>query len=593
MGDLHVALLGRSGEVGDGFGQGYSVSRVATFDEPTADELDTPDCVVIDADSLEIHVREAVEVATGRWPSASVVVGGSGIDEEGINEALGAGADQYLRGNLLEKTDVLESRIDRAVSSSNAENATDLPQYRTVLETIPEGVFVLDRDGTIVDANETAAELYNVDYDEFLGRPIMDLFVEGRLEREDLEAFSSIVQDLMTDESDEEFVAHEHPAYPTPDEERTYESRIALRPYDDQFRGTIGVVRDVTEQRERVRELERAEAIIDALPNMVFAVNDEGEFYYWNDRASEVTDLPESYSGENVRAENIMDDEGLFRYVEELRAVLSEETDRTRGTFEYRLRSFDGREVPIRAHFTPLFDESGELLGTAGIGRDISEQQRRKRRLTVLNRVLRHNLRNEIAKITGYADLIETTTDDEEVGEYAAGIDEVAMGLTEMAQHARRLQEVIRADISEDTTVDLSGLVSSVADGLAGEYPDAEIEYSVSGDCRVEGTEDLELAIREVLENAVVHNDAEAPSVEVSVGRQDGEVRVRVRDDGPGIPDQEQAIIVGNGDVTPLQHGSGLGLWVVKWVVDLFDGEVDIVNLAPHGSMVELRLRGA
>ena len=48
---------------------------------------------------------------------------------------------------------------------------------------------------------------------------------------------------------------------------------------------------------------------------------------------------------------------------------------------------------------------------------------------------------------------------------------------------------------------------------------------------------------------------------------------VTVRDRGPGVPDHELAVIR-DGDESALEHGSGLGLWIVQWGVTATGGEI-------------------
>lgn len=62
-----------------------------------------------------------------------------------------------------------------------------------------------------------------------------------------------------------------------------------------------------------------------------------------------------------------------------------------------------------------------------------------------------------------------------------------------------------------------------------------------------------------------------------------------IADNGPGIPDQEQKTIK-LGEETPLQHGTGLGLWIVYWTVSLFGGEVTLEDNSPRGTRVILSL---
>ena len=62
-----------------------------------------------------------------------------------------------------------------------------------------------------------------------------------------------------------------------------------------------------------------------------------------------------------------------------------------------------------------------------------------------------------------------------------------------------------------------------------------------------------------------------------------------VEDDGPGIPDHEVAAIE-SGRETALEHGSGLGLWVIEWSASVLGATVTYANRTPRGTRVTIRL---
>lgn len=99
-------------------------------------------------------------------------------------------------------------------------------------------------------------------------------------------------------------------------------------------------------------------------------------------------------------------------------------------------------------------------------------------------------------------------------------------------------------------------------------------------------------ALSQIVENAIIHNDSDMPSVELWVANapKDGWVDIHIEDDGPGIPQNEIELIMGETEITQLQHGSGIGLWVSRWLVETFDGEL-LVESGADGSVVTLRLR--
>jgi signal transduction histidine kinase len=96
------------------------------------------------------------------------------------------------------------------------------------------------------------------------------------------------------------------------------------------------------------------------------------------------------------------------------------------------------------------------------------------------------------------------------------------------------------------------------------------------------------VVLDELLRNGVVHNDHERPTVEVTVAADAETVRIAVSDDGPGLPPVERRILTGSIVETATQHGSGLGLWLVSWLVGSVDGDVTASTV--EGTTVTLTL---
>ncbi|MFC6726882.1 ATP-binding protein, partial [Halobium palmae] len=62
----------------------------------------------------------------------------------------------------------------------------------------------------------------------------------------------------------------------------------------------------------------------------------------------------------------------------------------------------------------------------------------------------------------------------------------------------------------------------------------------------------------------------------VSAAVGDDAVELAVRDNGPGIPEMERSVVAGDSEISQLNHGQGLGLWVVKWITNAYDGAFDV-----------------
>ena len=79
--------------------------------------------------------------------------------------------------------------------------------------------------------------------------------------------------------------------------------------------------------------------------------------------------------------------------------------------------------------------------------------------------------------------------------------------------------------------------------------------------------------------------DGDSITVEVD----DEFAAVTISDNGPGIPPEEWAVVTGDTEISQLEHGSGLGLWLVRWVTEGYGGELTYHEREP-GSTISIRL---
>ncbi len=288
---------------------------------------------------------------------------------------------------------------------------------------------------------------------------------------------------------------------------------------------------------------------------------------------------------------------------------------------EYRYQSADGSWLWLEsgAAYHPDTPVDGFVVNS----REITARTENRQQAAVLNRVLRHNLRNELTAILGFADRLvaaterdETTSDgtatdgDETTSDGTAtdGDETAADGRAtdaelDLAATARRLYESARdlrdvasyasllSDIFESHHVrqqrhDVVTLLDGVAADVRAEYPEAVVELAVPAAAFVTAAPRLDIAVRQLVENAVEHSDAETPRAVVSV-EQSGGTTLTVADNGPGIPEQERATLL-EGEERPLQHGSGVGLWLVNWIVTRSGGRITFCENDPRGSRVRL-----
>jgi PAS domain S-box-containing protein len=329
-------------------------------------------------------------------------------------------------------------------------------------------------------------------------------------------------------------------------------------------------------------------SIVDAAPLALVGLLADGTVSSWNDAATDLFGWRES--------------EVLGRSVpfltDDSRPEWRTLQDRVRNgevvtDAALRLRTVDGALVDVSAAAAPLDD--ADPPGMVAAFADETTRREREQRLEVLNRVLRHNVRNDLTVVLSYADHILEATDDDEVRSMAEGIRSVGEGLHDLSENARAVERVVEGWHPLQMT-DVAAVVAEEAAAIRERFPDAEVRVDAPDRELAYAIDGLSTAVQNLLENAVVHTDADAPRVECRVEttrEADGRwVAVTVADDGPGIPEQERAVLL-EGTESDLQHGSGLGLWLVNWIVERSNGELRFDESDLGGASVTIRLRRA
>lgn len=241
----------------------------------------------------------------------------------------------------------------------------------------------------------------------------------------------------------------------------------------------------------------------------------------------------------------------------------------------------------IRSQTTHATDDSGRELGRTIVFHDITDERQRQQRIQVLNRVLRHNLRNDLNAVNGYAGLAEESDDP---SEYLLQIQDTAADLISIGEKAREIENIV-AEERQSRAKNLEETLEQAVDEVETELQDCQISiHKPLPDTQVNGSVLLSV-VRELVENACRHNDAEQPVVEIQSEVTDGEypLNIQVSDNGPGIPDHELAPLL-EGTETALEHGSGLGLWLIHWGVTHLNGEIEFEPDEPRGTIATLHL---
>ena len=300
-------------------------------------------------------------------------------------------------------------------------------------------------------------------------------------------------------------------------------------------------------------------------------------------------------------------DEYAAKAVTALRAVLA--GDRAEFTMEYPCHApdaeqwflmwaagfeSDGRRYAVVAHF----DVTDRVSVERALADQQSELTRQRDHLALLNQLVRHDIRNDIQLVLSHAELLADAVPDDQ-RDHVDRVLRQATHIVDLTEAVRDLSAVIVEDSDPDlAAVNLGAVVQAEADKLRSAYGSTGRTVTVTGtetlpfDTEVLANEMLSSVVGNLLSNAVVHNDSETPHIDISVDHSPDRVAVTVADDGPGIPRARRERIFDRDEMALDSPGTGLGLYLVDRLVDLYDGSVRVgeSHLGGAAFTVELQL---
>ncbi|WP_435364390.1 PAS domain S-box protein [Haloarchaeobius sp. DYHT-AS-18] len=504
-----------------------------------------------------------------------------------------------------------------------------LRQYERAIEGAHDLIAAVDTEYAYIFANERYRDFHGLDQTELTQATLDDVLGADAFERVE----PHVEQALAGDIASNRVTRSSHGAdtktfdinyYPLADEAGTVE-------------GVVATMREITDLVEQEQELMRNRSLLTQTERLGeiggWELDVEGETLRWTHGARRLHDVPDRYEPDL--------EEAIEYYHRDDRDMVenSIENCREEGVaydIEVRLVTDDARTRWVNITGDRIQRDGRTIL--RGAIKDITARKQREQQLMVLNRVLRHNLRNDLTTVKGYAELIqEELTDIEELGTTGEGHSpaEIVGRVSEMGSLSTSLQaelsEIQRlldrvASLPTETTLEGTELIKESLESLLDisekvrtverssdedqileavtvrplleelvapyrdKFPDATIQIE-GDDASIRGNKAaLRRIVNELLENALNHADQDSPTVTLRVRTATSKMVVLcVEDTGPGIPEMERQTLE-EGEETALMHGSGIGLWLVNWLVTRLGGTVDIESNDPRGATVSVRL---
>jgi PAS domain S-box-containing protein len=501
-----------------------------------------------------------------------------------------------IKGGEERQLEVSAATLEESEQSSVILSARDITERRAyerelelksqAMDEAPVGITITDpdqEDNPMVYVNEGFESLTGYSGEEALGRNCR--FLQGEATREE-----PVAEMRKAVEKDE----------PVSVELRNYRkdgsqfwNRVSIAPVRDEA-GTVtnyvGFQEDVSERKEREQDLQLFKKAVENAGHAVFITDREGTIEYVNPMFEDRSGYTR---GEAVgRTPSILksgkQDEEFYERM--WRSILAG----ARWDSQLTNRRKNGELYEVEQTITPISNAAGEITHFVAIESDVTNRRLHEQQLDVLNRVLRHNLRNETNVLSGHATILRDALDDEELQTHARVIEKRTATLSNLSEKASTVRSLFDDASPIGTGCDITQLLAEVIDEFSDTYPDTTLSINTPNSIHARADSRLKTALAEILENAIVHNDQPAPEITVTIRSSNrdrtGEwIEIVIADNGPGIPEHEQKTIE-KAEETPLQHGTGLGLWIAYWSVSLLGGEVSLKDDSPQGTRVILSL---
>ncbi len=354
--------------------------EVATSVEQAVEILadESVDCALC-ADCDGQRCLDAVRTIRGEDPAVPIVAFVGDRDQSFVETMLDAGASDIVQSTPAEASPLLvRRRIDGVVEPSNRGiNQRTTERYETILNTAVDPIYQLDTAGNIVAVNDAAVEFLGYDRAALVGSDVSLV-----MDDDDVARGQEFIKSGLTDGNQE--VQTLETEIQTSDGERVpCEIHIAVLEMDDEFEGTVGIIRDVSGRRERERQLRERDEFLEQISNSVNDVvwvstpgKDEIEFVntayedIWGRSTAELFEDARSFLDGVHPEDRDQVREALQRQRED-----PDSYDET-----YRVVQPDGEIRWVRDRAFGVY-EDGELVRTVGVVQDITERRAAKREL--------------------------------------------------------------------------------------------------------------------------------------------------------------------------------------------------------------------
>ncbi|WP_255190932.1 PAS domain-containing sensor histidine kinase [Natronobeatus ordinarius] len=477
---------------------------------------------------------------------------------------------------------VIDGRIEKIVGATRniTERKERERQYDAIFNQTYQFTGLLDTDGTLLEANDSALEFGGFDREDVVGN---SLWKSGwwQTSVEAQETLKAAIESA----ADGEFVRYDEAVQGA---DGAVIIDFSLRPITDERGDVVLLVaegRNITAHKRRAQELEQKREFLRQIQRTAAIGGWEVDFrtgrMRWTEEVYRIHELPMAY-------EPTVED-GIEFYHPQDRATITDAFERLQTTgegydLELRIVTSTDEVRWARTLGTPWYDDDGDLIGARGAFQDVTERKERERtlertndRLEEFTAVVSHDLRNPLTVAQAGLELARESGSPEDFDRIEAAHGRMNALIDDLLTLAHKGRQVERT-----SPIELAVLIESVCETLPGGW--RHLEVTLEDYCLEADASRLRQLIENLLTNAVTHGGED---VTIRVGPLEDEEGFYVADDGPGIPPSMREGIFEQGYST-VSDGTGFGLAIVRGIAEAHGWTVTATESADGGARFEV-----
>jgi len=446
-------------------------------------------------------------------------------------------------------------------------------KYRTILENMEDGYWEVDLAGRFTFFNDALCRIHGFAPDKLMGMGNRD-YTTPKTAKRIYKVYNKVHRTGKSAEIENYEIIRGDGT------RAIFEMNVSLmRDKEGTPVGFRGISRDVTKRTAMEKALSESEekhrTILENMEDGYWEVDLRGRFTFFNDALCRMTGLPaEELKG--LESLNYTSPEIAKRTATTFNEIYR--TGKPANIIDYEFVRADGSRSTHEMSVSLMRDEGGSPIGFRGVSRDITarkqaeeEIQTHREHLALINQILRHDLTNDLVVMQSSLNLYKISHEEELVEETESRVKKSLDLINKM----RAFESFISAH------KDLKAYkIRDVMNKIATNYP--FITVKVKGRAQVMADDSLFSVTDNIVRNAVIHGKAD--KIAVTIGKENDMCRVRIADNGVGIPDEIKETIFDEGFIHGDTGHTGLGLHIVKKAMEKYGGYVYVEDNEPRGA---------